>query len=249
MSTENTDLKNQDEGPKENQEIPVGDAAKELSEMASVMPEPVTDAIKAAHEKEQSIQQENQNVKDNKGRPFDPNVHATDKDGRPILTTTGRFKKVSRAGGPSINIPVNESVQETVSRDSQTVAVTVVGMFIQCGYAFVGDEWLPEKSKDFDEEKNLINVTAKYCDSIGLRDLPPGLVCATAFIAYGLRRVTRPKTKTVVQKLTEGFQQMIYKGWVFITNKLRFKNARSNPGNNGNGKDNAGVQIGGDIQK
>lgn len=247
MSTENKELNEPGDEPKEKSDVPVVDASKELEGMAGNMPEPVADAINAAHEKEKSIQQENQNFKDNKGRPFDPNSHAVDKDGRPILTSTGRFKKVARAGGPSINIPTNEPVQDSVSADSKTVAITVVGMFIQTGYAFVGDEWLPEKSKEFDEEKNLVNVTAKYCDSIGLRDLPPGLVCATAFIAYGLRRVTRPKTKSVVQKLTEGFQQMVYKGWVFLTSKLRFKNARPNLGDNGNRKDDPGVQTGGDI--
>lgn len=216
---------------------------KALEELASDMPEVVPDAVEAAEQKEADIQKSSGGVVDNKGRAFDSSLHATGADGRPLLTPTGRFKRINlpkeRTG---LIMPERE---QPVDQSYKVVAKTVVGIFIQCGYAVVGDEWLPEKSKEMDEEGNLVAVTEVYCASIGLKDLPPGLVCATAFCAYGLRRFTRPKTKSVVEKLTSGVKNFFVSMWL----KFRGKNARPNHRNNGDGKDNPRLQDGESLQK
>lgn len=216
MTKEN--LENQPpEDDKTQPEQPVTDGSPEIKKLVSEMPGVVEDAVIASQQKEQTQQQENLGYKDNKGRPFDPAIHAVDADGRPVMTPTGRFKVV-RPKAPGVSLPETEA-QQAVNSQYKAVASTVVNIFIQVGFSVFGDDWLPEKSKEMNEEANLVEVTSKYCESIGLDDLPPGVVCATAFIAYGLRRFNKPRVKTVREKIGEWTKIKITALWLWFQNK------------------------------
>lgn len=185
----------------------------DLSEVAADMPQAIPDAIEAAKNKDA---QEAGQVKDPKGRVFDPSIHQAGPDGQPLLTPTGRFRmkmRLPKTGG--INMPE----MALPGQDYSLVAKTLVGLFIQTGYALVGDEWLPEKSKDMDEQANLEAATAAYCASTGFKDLPPGLVVAVAFVGYGLRRFGKPRTRSLIEKATAWAMNSLSNFWLWITGK------------------------------
>lgn len=201
-------------------EIKIDDVTGELQKVVNEMPEVVSDAVDAAEAKEQAIKKEQENIVDRKGRAFDPNLHASDpQTGKPLLTPTGRFKSLPKANTAGVNIPQSISAAQSATGQTKVVAQTLVGIFIQSGYGLFGDDWLPEKSKEFDEQQNLEKVTEVYCDNIGLTDLPPGLVLITAFAAYGLRRVNRPRVKSVREKVGEWLRLKTASVWVWYKNR------------------------------
>lgn len=226
-------------------EKPLTDGAPEIKKLVSQMPEVVEDAVQASEEKEKAQAQENLGYKDNKGRAFDPAIHAVNADGTPVMTPTGRFKQIKpKASGVALPDLKAQDQTQGVSARHKAVAVTVVQVFIQTGFSIFGDDWLPEKSKEMNEEANLVEVTAVYCESIGLDDLPPGLVCATAFIAYGLRRFNKPRVKTIREKIGEWLHVKTTRLFLWLQNKKGFKHARSDPRDNTERKDDAGVPAG-----
>ena len=195
--------------PKEWQAVTDND----LDAVVSNMPTPIPDAIEAAQVKDAAASND---VKDPKGRLFDPAIHQTDAAGKPLLTPTGRFKSKIRLPKQTtgINLPTE---QPLAVPEYRAVARTLVGLFIQTGYALVGDEWLPEKTKDQDEEQNLISATENYCASTGFRDLPPGIIIAVAFIGYGLRRIGKPRTRNLVEKSIVWVKTFATNTWIKIT--------------------------------
>jgi len=201
----------------ESADLYLKDDFKQLNDLASVMPDVVPEAVQAAADKDSAIEHEKAVTTDKKGKGFDSAIHAVDKDGRPILTPTGRFSKIRLPKEKGLNIPTQESLAPDLQY--KAVAQTLVSLFIQSGFALVGDEWLPEKSKDMNEEANLVTVTESYCQSKGFSDLPAGVVVCVAFLAYGLRRVTRPRTKTMFQKFGELVKETVKKAFMLVTHR------------------------------
>ncbi len=199
-------------GPKQETIVNVD---KDLDDLVADMPQVVPDAVEAGLAKE-AQETEEKLFADKKGRTFDPNVHASGPDGKPVYTPTGRFKmKLRLPQSGKVNLPDEKT--NSVPGEYRLVAQTIVSSFIQVGYAFVGDEWLPEKSKEIDEEANLVSATETYCASTGFRDLPPGLVVAVAFIGYGIKRFGKPKTKSLVDKATSWVKTKATNFWLWIT--------------------------------
>lgn len=165
----------------------------DLDDVVKEMPTPIPDAISAAQVKDRETAAQ---VRDPKGRVFDPAIHLSDASGNPILTPTGRFKLKMRIPKPGSGL--NMPIETPQSSEYAQVARTLVGLFVQTGYAVFGEDWLPEKSKEIDEETNLIKATEDYCASTGFKDLPPGVVISVAFIGYGLRRLNKPRVKSVI---------------------------------------------------
>jgi hypothetical protein len=216
----------------------VVDDTKELHKLTE-MPEVVDDAVNASQKDETTSEAAGERFVDNKGREFDPSIHKTDENGKPVYTPTGRFRKITIPNKRQTITPdqaAGLSPTGDVGGEYKLVARTLVGIFVQTGYAIVGEEWLPEKTKGMDEQANLEQVTESYCRSIEMQDLPPGVVVAVAYIGYGLRRFTKPKTKTVVQKVGASIKGFFGKLW------RRKNNARPNTGDHTERQDDNGVQ-------
>jgi hypothetical protein len=188
--------------PEATQTLPKESADKHLEALTSEMPGIVPEAVEAANEADQRSEAA-ASVVDKWGRPFDPAQHAAGPDGKPIFTATGRFTKVKlpKDRGPAsrVNVPDRAAIaQDQNRRAAATVCAT---MFIQTGMAVFGDEWAPEKSKEFDEQIYLVDATDEYFKMVGVADLPPWAVIIVAYGSYGLKRMARPRTKTIIQRM------------------------------------------------
>jgi hypothetical protein len=179
-----------------------------IEEVASVMPDVVPDAVAAAAEKEKAVKSEAAKTYDSKGNLFEPSKHAVDASGKPILTPTGKFKKLP-AAKQALNMPSGpaqpsiEDVKEAQSR--RACAEVATALFIQVGVALFGDEWQPVKTQEEDERGNLVIVTDEYLKTLGVINVPPWAVVVLAYSMYGIKRFQKPVTKSRIEK---------FKAWI-----------------------------------
>lgn len=218
-------------------DIPAG-TDKNLNDLVSDMPQVVPDAVQAAQEAEKS---EAEQIKDSKGDIFDPAIHAVGEDGKPKLTPKkGQFAKIRLPKDkPVPSGMVSGPTPQAITANQRATAIVISGVFIQTGCVIFGDEWQPEKTQKYDEKAYLIESTEEYLRVSGMETLPPWLLLVVAYGSYGLKRFTRPQTKTVLQKMGDWFNGIVGR----IYNRLKGrKNALSNIRNNRNGQDNPSDQ-------
>lgn len=252
--------KNHDDNPQDQKEIihpekdlPTINAESQLSNLVSEMPEVVPEAVQSAQEEiQQSQNPQYSHLTDRYGRTFDSNIHLVDEQGKPKLTRDNNIRiRQGRKPSNKLNIPAEQQQQYIdEQRNRRYFAEVTANIFIQSGVAVFGDEWQPEKTKEFDEQNNLVNVTDDYYKVTGIKEPPPWAVLLIAYGSYGLRRFSRPKTKTTLQKFGGWCKQTTGKffTWIKRNKKKGEKNARPNSGNNTDGKDHVSVQISDEIQ-
>lgn len=204
------ELKNSNEAPKENDspsemvekasedisKIENSDGNAEIEVVTSEMPQVVHDAVNAAQEKEESIEKENIAAVDKKGRAFDPAIHATDSNGKPLYTPTGRFRTLRRPAG--LNSPTQTARVDTSDQNAKATAIVAVTGGNQCLMMMFGEEWAFEKSKDMDEKEYLTQLTYEYFKAKGVVDIPPGVMLCIGLSMYAAKRITKPTTARIV---------------------------------------------------
>lgn len=141
--------------------------------------------------------------KDTAGQVFNPDIHATGRDGEPSMTSSGKYRLRKRRK--------DEITDEDTQR--KTVADTSAGLFIQVGVAFFGDEWEPE-NKEFEQ---LSLAFDNYYKAAGVAYIPPSLGLVIAMGGYSLKRVSKPTTKTKLGKVKDAMKNKLYK--LFRRNK------------------------------
>lgn len=113
------------------------------------------------------------------GDGFDPDVHATDADGRPKRNKDGSYrrKRGSRAPERSEYRPLAEMTAQSI------VAVSV---------AVGGDEFGPVRTRHLDEMENLTGTWESWFEAQEMTDLPPNLALAIGLAAYFVPRLAMP---------------------------------------------------------
>jgi len=194
---------------------------KELDAMVADMPEVVEDAVQAAEAKEAAKVQENQQTFDKKGRPFDPSRHATDKDGRAVLTPTGQFKKLTLpkaqpgAGSGTVAQPGVDGGAAQMA-EIKACACMWADLFINFGISMFGDEWKPEITKGYNEREYLIAVNEAFMLENGVVKVPGWMAMLLAYGTYTVKRLNQPRTRTFFQGVVLKVRGFVFNAWNWL---------------------------------
>lgn len=196
--------------------IPVLEGDKHLDQLITTMPEVVPDAVAAAQEKEKAVDDVQKAAVDNKGRAFDPSLHAADAAGNPIRTNTGRFKRKLRLPGDrsastgGLNVP-SEVTAAPMDMRIKTAAAKYADLFIVTGISFFGEEWKPEMGKGVDERAMLIDANERAMLQYGYVEPPAWIDLLMVYSLYMGKRCFQPVTKSRIKIIFE-------KSKIFFTN-------------------------------
>lgn len=200
--------------------IPLVEGDKHLDQLIENMPAVVPDAVAAATEKEKAVEVTQSTAVDNKGRAFDPSLHATDSAGNPIRTMTGRFKRKlklpneQKAAG--VNIPA-EVTAAPVDMRIKTAAAKYADLFIITGISFFGEEWKPEMAKGVDERAMLVDANERAMMQYGYVEPPAWIDLLMVYSLYMGKRCFQPVTKSRIKIIFERSKVFFTNIWLKVT--------------------------------
>jgi hypothetical protein len=142
---------------------------------------------------------------------FDPLIHKTGEDGKPVINKDGTFarKPGRRPGaqaaskapdsgtGPQAQ-PLPQGAGAAIPGGSKEMAVVIARTFTAVLTRAVGDEWSPTSVA---EMRHLEEATEKYLVSIGGVQLSPAANMIIAYGAYGLARMGHENTRTKTSRV------------------------------------------------
>ncbi len=199
---------------------------KELKALVAENPVVVDDAITAHEEKQAEIKsntdQAANTIKDRQGRAFNPDLHETGPDGKPVFTSkSGAFKK--KPGSGKLNLPGGINAQGGVQAAQidplRVEAEQYTDMLLLGARALIGDEALPEPGERDSQVSAWHAVFLKY----GSIPINPWCGIALVYGGYIGKRVSRPKTQTVLGAIKDFFVNLYLKvtgkGYTIKTDK------------------------------
>lgn len=199
-------------------------------------------------------------LKDKYGRAFDPSIHVTDNEGKPIVNRAARLRgmlkirsgvrkptktksKVARrrrdpAPGPapvSEEPAIAEGIEEKPQAESLPAPVAgalAAGLTFQMGQIVFGDEGAPMRDDQLDEEKFMSNAYERYFESTGAgSNVSPGYLILIAVGYYVMRRLTMPKPR---KRISAGLSKIGQAGaWAW--DKVRGIRIKKSKEKNGHG--------------
>lgn len=162
-----------------------------------------------------------QQGKDSQGNSFNAAIHATNADGSPRKTITGRFalKRGKKSGAaPSatsqpatsikgVVVPGASAQQSAKEQAARQGGAGAANLMLMCAVGLGGDEWQPRRDEKscMDEKLMLETAFGDWFAAHEWQDLPPGLALVAAIGIYAMPRFQMPKTQTRMQK---------FKGWL-----------------------------------
>lgn len=137
----------------------------------------------------------NAGLRDSSGNVFDPNIHAVDKDGKVVVTKTGKFRKRHRSKieEPSPQIRQVQSANELGQATANLIFAASITVF--------GEVMTPLKNDDVDEPLEMKSAFAAYYQATGKTDLPPGIALLVTIGGYYARRVNHPTFRSRVKSV------------------------------------------------
>ena len=142
------------------------------------------------------------------GRNFDKAMHIIDEQGEPKLTKDGKLR-IKRGYGPGAKQPKISSIgglegpvgfaqsQEQSETEILVTGQSAASLTFVVGMAFFGSDGKPTQ----DEINQVTYAYQTYFRAKNIRDLPPGIVLATALMTYALPRMLKPKTSKKISTL------------------------------------------------
>lgn len=157
-----------------------------------------------------AIKQEKQESLDEaREKGFDPDIHETDADGKPVKTRTGKFRKKrgvkSDKAKSKLNLrsdgkkePQTEE-KKKVEIDSLTAAATTSAILERIQVGMIGEDMT------YDEAQKQRNVNAWYdlYEHYGGLEVHPALAVAADHTMILIEKSQKPKVKSKFKKLTE----------------------------------------------
>lgn len=216
-------IENVDQEPKPSDDhIPEVKGEAHLEDLVTDMPKVVPDAIEASQQKEQAVEHAQSQAVDRKGRPFNPEIHASDAQGQPIMTPGGAFKKKFRMPGTNgpkpttLNIPELNQPQDMKLK---AAAAKLADVFLITGISFFGDEWKPEITKEFNERQTLIDANERWMIEYGYVEPPAWIDLTLAYGLYTGKRIMQRKPEGRIHKMTEWGKLKATNFWLWLTGK------------------------------
>lgn len=121
---------------------------------------------------------------------FDPSIHAVDKDGRPILTKSGKFRKKRKA-----------AAQEEEHGEYYDLSVLASTSLVSLSVVLGGEEFQPIKHGPIDEMKNIQQAFERWFEAHEMNDLPPNIALVAALSAYYVPRFAQPGPREKLSKM------------------------------------------------
>jgi hypothetical protein len=170
------------------------------------------------------------------GRPFDPRLHETNRDGTPVISTSGKragkircrrqplreYTQESTIGDQPEATAAEDAPQAAPAQDAEAatlqrkaVATTLAGMQLMLMRMALGPDVATEKEQSDGLTQSWETVVAYY----DMRPIHPlvGLMVATGMIVVG--SMNKPEARTRLQKLTEWAKVRAYALWLRITGR------------------------------
>lgn len=177
---------------------------------------------------------------------FDPSIHATNDDGTPRLTKTGKLRL--RPGAKSrLNAGLNLPGEKPPPTEYDVAGHAAAMIFVTTGTILLGADFQPENEG---EHEQVANAFACWCEANNINDVPPGIALAIALSGYIGKRLYKP---TVSERLGFAVSWTATKfgsmgarlGAWFNTrpDRLRKNNASAHVGESGKGARNTGVNF------
>ena len=147
-------------------------------------------------------EQEHAGLFDRMGRAFDRTLHLTDDDGKPRLTK-GNKLKIKRGQGPDAKqkeskiggLDAPGGIAFAEGQAAQEAEILVTGQSAASLTFLLGIMVFKEDGKPTQDEINQVTYAYQtYFRAKNIRDLPPGVILATALITYAGPRMMKPKT-------------------------------------------------------
>lgn len=145
--------------------------------------------------------------KENVSSGFNPDIHESNPDGTPRRTKNGDYRrKRGRKQNNSARSSDNNSTQAKESRNTGNASDTVdyanmgaffSGMLFSGCVATFGETWEPKP----EERSNISNAAARYCESVGMQDIPPGIALCLCVGMYALPRFNDPATREKIRDI------------------------------------------------
>lgn len=137
---------------------------------------------------------------------FNPAIHATNPDGTPKLTPTGRFAKKAglrqnSAAVASTTTNVSKGAVVGVPVDHWPVAKQITNVGVNLAVRFIGPEWEP---RDKDELPQVAFALKDYFDARGVPQMPPEVVLLLAIGAYAAPRLNHDNTRKKLSRFFNG---------------------------------------------
>lgn len=161
--------------------------------------------------KDPGISGEHAGLVDRMGRTFSRAIHLTDEKDEPKLTKAGKLK-IRRGQGPDAKTAESKIGGMTSTPGigfAQTQAaaeaeIIVTGQSAASLTFLLGIMVFKEDGKPTQDEINQVTYAYQtYFRAKNIRDLPPGVILATALIVYAGPRLMKPKTSKKIGVLWE----------------------------------------------
>jgi hypothetical protein len=168
-------------------------------------------AVKAQLEKEKS-----ESTIDIDGEHFDPDIHATDKNGKPVKNKNGTWrKKRGRTAGKSTKKSSKEIEEQRKLEESYKASGIMCATVQELGMTAVfGDAG---KFESIAQSKHTADVWESYLRSKEVSELPPSVMVVACVVSHGVRAAQKPEAQPRVESMKEKA------GVLFNRIKKRFK--------------------------
>jgi hypothetical protein len=198
--------------------VDVETIAENLNDQRSAVADYIQDAKPSAEVTNPTPQVESQAQNAPKSESFNPSLHAVGKDGQPVLTKTGKFRKqrvvstvgktqnpAQKAGVTSIvngGIGTNEG-QRKMAANVATDSTFAFGMILGGTAA----KPIVDLKTGVDERYQLFCTWDNYLKAKNINDIPAGVALAIGLSGYFIRvsmlEATRQKTKSFWGKMKD----------------------------------------------
>lgn len=228
-----------------------------INEITSDMPEVQQHVIENEQVKQAEIKETNKHLVDNKGIPFDPQIHETESDGSPKLTLGGKLRRKRGKGATNVESYVLQKSQEQEKAkavQSRRMAVAAATEMTQQLGKFVGGEaasFIKNDEYGVDERANIFHAYDAYFEAKNINDFPPGVALTLALGGYGIRVMATEPAKNRSKSVWYGIKSKI--GGFFKPKKKEVKknvksDAHVDSGKNAKREDNTSKEHSGKLQ-
>jgi len=193
----------------------VQDIAKDTAGSASGINQTAIDAT--LNQDNQAGKDQGAVIRDRAGTVFNPEIHATDQAGKPVVTRKGIFrhrsgpKKVTPSPGPG---PATDEKQF----DHENAGRFAADLTVMAGVKLCGPGWIPvsDPKKGINEYEDIRKAYSGYLQAQGVKDIPPGWVLTFVLFSYAAPRLNQEETKNTIAKALTGIKN------IFIRIKNKF---------------------------
>lgn len=179
----------------------VSDIAKDAAGSASGVNQSAIDATQT--QDTQDGKSTDAVIRDRAGTVFNPDIHATDSAGKPVVTRKGVFRNRS---GPKKIQPSPETVPGQPGDEKQFnhegAGRFAADLTVMAGVKLCGPGWMPviDSKKGINEYEDIRKAYSGYFEAKGVKDIPPGWVLTFVLFSYAAPRLTQEETKSTINK-------------------------------------------------